>query len=166
MRIEDQFVVPAPPAKVWQAITDPVTVAPCVPGCEHIEVVSPTQYRATVKIEIGPIKARFNLTVEVKEEVACREIRSVTRGEEGTKASVVTAENVLRLVPTPDGGTTVHYVSDVTVAGRLGKFGFGIMQKKAKTLGEDFAKAFRDTVAALNHPAPSALADGERPEPI
>jgi uncharacterized protein len=66
MRIEDRFVVPAPKALVWQAITDPALVAKCVPGCETVEVLSPTLYRATVKVEIGPIKARFNLTVEVK----------------------------------------------------------------------------------------------------
>jgi carbon monoxide dehydrogenase subunit G len=155
VRIEDQFVVAASPAQVWRAIIDPMIVAPCVPGCESIELLSPTVYRATVKVEIGPIKARFNLTVEVKEQIPYTEIRSVTRGEEGTRASIVSAENVLRLAATQDGGTEIRYASEVTVAGRLGKFGFGIMQKKAKALGEDFAKAFRDKVLAQNLPAPA-----------
>ena len=148
MRIEDRFVVPVPKAQVWQAITDPALVAKCVPGCETVEVLSPTLYRATVKVEIGPIKARFNLTVEIKEQIPFDEIRSVTRGDEGTKASIVTAENIVQLAATQDGGTEIRYASEVTIAGRLGKFGFGIMQKKAKALGEDFAKAFRDRVAA------------------
>lgn len=163
MRIEDQFVVPAPLAQVWRAITDPMIVAPCVPGCESIEVLSPTHYRATVKVEIGPIKARFNLTVEVKEQVPCTTIRSITRGEEGTKASIVTAENVVQLAAIPDGGTEIRYVSEVTVAGRLGKFGFGIMQKKAKGLGQDFARAFCDKIAAQYPPGRNDAAGEERP---
>jgi carbon monoxide dehydrogenase subunit G len=54
----------------------------------------------------------------------------------------------VQLAATEDGGTEIRYASEVTIAGRLGKFGFGIMQKKAKALGEDFAKAFRDRMAA------------------
>jgi uncharacterized protein len=147
MHIEDRFVVPAPVALVWQAITDPSLVASCVPGCETVEILSPTAYRATVRVEIGPIKARFNLTVEVKEQIPCAEIKSVTRGEEGTKASIVAAENIVQLAATQDGNTEIRYASEVTIAGRLGRFGFGIMQKKAKALGEDFARALRDKLA-------------------
>ena len=138
MHIEDRFVVPAPVTMVWQAITDPTLVASCVPGCETVG--------ATVKVQVGPIKARFNLTVEVKEQIPLTEIKSVTHGEEGTNASIVTAENVVQLAPTHDSGTKVRYASEVT----MGKFGFGVMQK-AKALGEDFARAFRDKLAVLDN---------------
>ena len=42
MRIEDSFVVAAPPDRVWRFITDPNEVGPCIPGCAAIEVTSGT----------------------------------------------------------------------------------------------------------------------------
>ena len=71
---------------------------------------------------------------------------SVTRGEEGGKASTLTAQSELRLNPVAEGGTEVYYASEVSLGGRLGKFGLGIMKKKAKSLGEEFAAAFRTRV--------------------
>ena len=37
---------------------------------------------------------------------------------------------------------------DISLAGRLGKYGLGIMKKKAKTYGEEFAEAFRERAEA------------------
>ena len=43
-----------------------------------------------------------------------------------------------------DAATTeIAYSSDVSLVGRLGKFGLGIMKKKAKETGEAFARALR-----------------------
>ena len=39
--------------------------------------------------------------------------------------------------------TEVWYSSEAVVVGRLGKFGFNIMKKKAESLGRDFANAFK-----------------------
>ena len=43
MRIEDRFVVAAPRERVWVAIKDPAIVAPCIPGCQGVEVVTPVE---------------------------------------------------------------------------------------------------------------------------
>ena len=42
--------------------------------------------------------------------------------------------------------TELHYSSDVTVVGRLGKFGLGVMRKKAESLGHEFATAFKQKI--------------------
>jgi carbon monoxide dehydrogenase subunit G len=70
-------------------------------------------------------------------------MKSTTKGDEGGRASTLTAHNELRLSPGSDGGTEVYYASDVSIFGRLGKFGLGIMKKKAKETGDQFAAAFR-----------------------
>src|SRR5689334_18517788 len=127
MRVEGSFIVAAPPERVFAEITNPALMAGCIPGCEAIEVVDPKTYRARILIEVGPIKARFNLVVEVTEEVAPARVVSITRGEEGTRASVISANNELLLAPADGGGTEVKYASEVSVTGRLGKFGLGIM---------------------------------------
>jgi uncharacterized protein len=148
MKIEETFVVAAPRALVWRFITDPNEMGPCIPGCQNIEIAGPTTYIAEVRIKIGPIKTTFNLEVEVTEEVAPVHVLSRTSGEEGSRASMVSAENVLRLADAEGGGTEVFYSSEVVIAGRLGKYGHGIMKKIARKLGDRFADAFRERVEA------------------
>lgn len=145
MRIAGSFRVAAPRERVFAEITDPALMASCIPGCEAIEVISATTYRARILIEVGPIKARFHLVVEVTAQEPPTRVLSVTRGEEGSRASILSAKNELML-ETVDAGTEVKYASEVSVTGRLGKFGLGMMQKKAESLGAKFAEAFRNKV--------------------
>jgi carbon monoxide dehydrogenase subunit G len=148
MRVEGSFTVAAPRERVFAEITNPALMAGCIPGCEAIEVIDAKTYRARILVEVGPIKARFNLVVEVTEVEPPARVVSVTRGEEGTRASVVSSNNELLLAPAEDGGTEVRYASDVSVTGRLGKFGLGMMKKKAEALGAKFAENFRGKIEA------------------
>jgi hypothetical protein len=148
LKIEETFRVAAPLERVWRVITDPEQVGPCIPGCQGIEVTGPTTYRASVKLAIGPIKTTFNVDVELTEERPPNYAASVSRGEEGGKASMLTAKSELRLVAVDAGETEVTYNSDISLSGRLGKYGLGIMKKKAKSYGEQFAVAFSERAEA------------------
>ena len=138
MKVEDSFHVAAPPDRVWSFITDPGQMMKCVPGCESIETIDPTHYRASIRVALGPIKTRFNVEIEIVEQAPPHRIVSKTRGEEGSKASLIAADNVLHLTPR-DGGTELFYSSDAALTGRLGKFGFGMLKKQAEKLGREFA---------------------------
>jgi len=144
MKIEDGFTVRAPRERVWAFITDPERVGPCIPGCTGIEVTGPKTYKAGIRIVIGPIKAEFKLEVQVEEEVPPNFLRSVTRGEEGTRASMLSAKTLLELQEPEPGVTEVRYSTEISVVGRLGKFGLGVMKKKAQGLGGDFVKTLRE----------------------
>ena len=143
MIIEEEFSVDAPLEHVWACIRDPAFVAPCVPGCQDVGDIGGGAYRAAVKVGIGPIKTVFKLDIEVLEETPPNFARVETRGQENTNASRLTAKSELTLTASGDDATRVHYKSDVQVVGRLAKFGLGIMKKKAKTLGAEFAENFR-----------------------
>lgn len=143
MKIEDSFVVAVPVAAAWAAIIDPTIVAACVPGCGSIEILGADKYRAEVAVAMGPIKTTFRVVVEISEMVPHERVVSVTRGEEGTRASLLTANNVLALRALDPSTTEIAYSSEVSLTGRLGKFGLGLMKKKAKDTGDAFALAFR-----------------------
>jgi carbon monoxide dehydrogenase subunit G len=147
MKVEDSFIVAAPPDRVWAFLTDPATMLGCVPGCESIETVDATHYRAAVRVALGPIKTRFNVEIEILEQEAPHRIVSKTRGEEGSKASLLSADNLLRLTPR-DSGTEVYYSSEAALTGRLGKFGFGMLKKQAEKLGQEFAGRVRAALEA------------------
>ncbi len=146
MKIEGAFTVVAPRTIVWVYITDPEVMGLCIPGCESIEVTGPNTYLANVQVKLGPIKTKFNLEVEVIEEVEPDFVISRTRGEEGSRASMVSADNVLRLSDADSGGTEIYYSSEVSIVGRLGKYGHGVMKKVAKKLCDKFAEDFRERV--------------------
>ena len=145
MKIEDSFTVAAPIETVWAKITDPEIVGPCIPGCQGIEVTGPTTYKADIKVGIGPIKTTFKVVVEQTEEKPPHFAAASTKGEESGKASTLNATSTLSLSEVEEG-TEIAYASDVSVFGRLGKFGLGIMKKKARDLGHEFAEMFREKV--------------------
>ena len=152
MKIEGAFPVPAPLPAVWAAILDPAVVGPCIPGCSAIEVLSPTEYRATVRVTVGPIGTSFHVVVSVTEIEEGARIASVTRGEEGSRASLLTANNLLLVRALDDGGTEIAYASEVSLSGRLGKFGLGLMRKKAADLAGIFATNLAARLAAPAEP--------------
>jgi uncharacterized protein len=143
MKIEETFSVNAPVDRVWEFMMDPDRMAPCIPGCSDVEVLGENKYRANVKVAVGPIKTSFKVSVELTEQDAPTYAASVTRGEEGGKASMLTANSELRLTSVNSDETEVYYLSEVSLVGRLGKFGLGMMKKKAKAIGEEFAESFR-----------------------
>ena len=143
MQVADSFVVDAPLEIVWSMITDPEVVGPCIPGCQEIAVTGPTTYKADIRVAVGPIKTTFSVTVEKTEERPPHFASSTTKGEEGGRASTLNATSTLTLSEV-EGGTEIAYASDVSVFGRLGKFGLGVMKKKARDLGRVFADNFRE----------------------
>ena len=147
MRIEGAFEADIPRDSLFRSIREPELMAACVPGCERIEQLEANKYRAVVNVALGVIKARFNLVVEVTEEKPPESVRSVTRGEEGGRASQLTADNEVVLADLGGGRTQVRYVSDVSLTGRFGKFALGIMKKKAQSMANEFAENLKTRVA-------------------
>ncbi len=136
MQIEDSFVVAAPRERVWAAITDPGA-----DGGLRARLRMRRGDRARrptgrcVKIELGPIKAHVQSRGRGdRGAAALARSLSVTRGEEGTRASSSRPTNELELrSPATGDRPRSRYTSEVSVVGRLGKFGLGVMKKKAES---------------------------------
>jgi carbon monoxide dehydrogenase subunit G len=44
---------------VWEKLNDPAVLKSCIPGCEELETTEDGGFRATAKIKVGPVSARF-----------------------------------------------------------------------------------------------------------
>lgn len=143
MKIEQSFAVQAPMDRVWSLIRDPEVMVGCVPGCDSIERTDDTTYSANVTVSVGPIKAAFNLIIEIVEEDPPRYVRTVSRGEEGSRASMVKSVNEMRLSKLDNDATEIAYAAEVEISGRLGRYGAGMMKKIATKLAARFEEAFR-----------------------
>ena len=158
MRIEKRFNVDAPQDQVWRFITAPEQVAACIPGCQSVEAISVSKHKVTIKVQVGPIKTTFVVDVEVTEERPPEFSSYVTTGEEGGRASRIRAESSLALKAVNGRQTEVHYTSDINIVGRLGKFGLGMMQKKADAMGDEFVAALRAKLEGAGSEAPVTAA--------
>ncbi|MFT4563556.1 MAG: carbon monoxide dehydrogenase subunit G [Gammaproteobacteria bacterium] len=143
MKIENEFTVDAPQQAVWNFITAPAKVGSCIPGCEDVEIVAPGKYRAAIKLQAGPIKTTFHVTVTTTEERPPEFSTYITQGDEGGRASRLNATSSLTIAALAANQTNVSYTSDITIAGRLGKFSMGVMHKMADKMNDKFVAALR-----------------------
>ena len=141
MKVEKTFTVNAPIDKVWDILTKPQLIAQCIPGCESVEEVGDGKYKASVLIEVGPIKTAFKLDIVEIERNEPHYTVYDTSGDEGGRASSVKAKSKLSLTATNDNQTEVQVTSDFNIVGRLGKFGSGMMNKIIDSLSADTISA-------------------------
>jgi hypothetical protein len=138
MKIEKTFTLSAPQEQVWSFITDPQKVAQCIPGCEGAEEKERGKYAAAINVKVGPIRTTFHLDIEQTEQRPPEFASYLGKGEEGSRASRISSVSTLALKSVSANSTEVTYTSDINIVGRLGKFGGGMMQKIADSIGEEF----------------------------
>jgi len=143
MNISNALDVNASRDRVWKALLSPEILAACVPGCESAEQTGDDSYRAVIAMGVAGMKLRFNLDIALEEIDAPVRLRARIAGEEGGRASSVRALAEVSLSGDPDGPVTMEMDSDVTLTGRLGKFGMGMMKKLAGKLSADFNRNFK-----------------------
>ena len=147
---EEEFTVSASPDVVWDFLLDPERIAPCLPGCESLEVEDAKTYRVRLAVKVGFLSTTQTLRVEIVESDRPSHLVSLARGEDRKLASQVEVRNTLDLAPAAGTGTLVRYRSEVRVLGRLGSVGDAVMKVKAKQLAGDFAANVR---SAIERPA-------------
>ncbi len=144
---EERFQVGAPADAVWEFLVDPARLAPCLPGCQALEVVDPTTYRVTLSVKVGFLSTTQDMRMTVVEMDRPRRLVAVGRGEDRRLGSQVDVRSTLELTPGATGATTVvHYRSEVKVLGRLGSVGDAVMKVKAAEFAGEFATRVRRAI--------------------
>jgi carbon monoxide dehydrogenase subunit G len=144
---EERFQVAAPAETVWALLIDPVRLAPCLPGCQALEVVDPDTYRVTLSVKVGFLSTTQDMRMTVVEKDPPRRLVAVGRGEDRRIGSQVDVRSTLELTPGAAADTTlVRYRSEVKVLGRLGSVGDAVMKVKAAELAGEFAGRVRRAV--------------------
>jgi carbon monoxide dehydrogenase subunit G len=132
MRFEGSVPIKASRDAVWAFVIDPDQVGQCGPGVESIEVVDATHFKATAKIGIGFINARFNVNMEFAELEAPDRALIKAHGQAPGSAVDATAEMHLS---DGDGGTTVmDWNADVNLSGTLASVGARLIEGTANKM--------------------------------
>ncbi|MTD52778.1 SRPBCC family protein [Amycolatopsis pithecellobii] len=164
MRLDHEFSVPVPPAEVWKAVTDPESVAPCMPGATLTKVEGDS-FTGTVKVKLGPISLLYKGSGEfLEKDEAARKIVIKASGKDsrgaGTAAATVTV--TLR----EDGGQTKGAVeTDLNVTGRPAQFGRGMITEVGGKILDQFAANLAEKLTATESPATPASTTEPESEP-
>jgi uncharacterized protein len=137
MKFAGTVDIAAPRDKVWAFVVDPNQVGSCGPGVEAIEVLDDTHFKATAKVGIGFITARFVVTLEMAELTPPDEAIIKAHGQ--APGSAVDGTASMRLSDGADGGTRMDWAADVAIAGSLASLGARLIEGTAnKMIGQTF----------------------------
>jgi uncharacterized protein len=129
---------------VWAKLNDPEVLKACIPGCEELEKTEDNGFRATAKMKVGPVSARFKGKVMLSDLDPPNGYKITGEGEGGVAgfakggATVGLAEK--------DGGTLLSYNVEAQIGGKLAQLGQRLINGAAKKLADEFFSNFAKAV--------------------
>jgi uncharacterized protein len=160
MQMTDSQRIPAPRGKVWAALNDPEVLKRCIPGCESLEMTSPTEMTAAVVIKVGPVKAKFGGKVTLTDIDAPNGYRISGEGSGGA-AGFAKGGATMRLGEDGPAATILHYEVDAQVGGKLAQLGGRLIDSTARKLAGMF---FESLAAAVTSAPAEAVAETPAPD--
>ena len=121
-----------PRERVWAFVIDPNQVGQCGPGVESIEVIDATHFKATAKVGIGFISARFVVNMEMAEQEPPN--RAVIKAHGQAPGSAVDATASMELTETDPNRTRMDWTADVAIAGSLASLGARLIEGTANKM--------------------------------
>jgi 2-furoyl-CoA dehydrogenase large subunit len=155
---DGEATVAAPAGRVWTMLLDPATLQAAIPGCHTLQKISDTHFRADVTLGVGPVKGRYRAEVRLSD---LDPPHAVTLGGAAEGAlGFGRGEGRIALVPRADGGTTIRYVYEAAIGGKVASIGGRLLDGAARVIiGQFFAALARQTDGgAAAHSRPSWLA--------
>jgi carbon monoxide dehydrogenase subunit G len=155
MELTGDLLIEAPREKVWHALNDPQILVHCIPGCEDIQQLSPTETHTRVLLKMGPVRARFVgkiLMSEVQPNQGC------TLNFEGSGGAAGFARGSSVVALTSEGtATRLSYSATASIGGKLGQIGGRMIDASAKQMADQFFSALQKQLGAADVPAPTSV---------
>jgi carbon monoxide dehydrogenase subunit G len=147
MQMTDSQRIPASREAVWAALNDPTVLQRCIPGCQSLEMTTPTELTATIVVKVGPVKATFGGKVTLSDLDPPNSYRISGEGSGGIAGFAKGAASVRLEQEAPDV-TILHYQVHAQIGGKLAQLGARLIDATAKKL----ATAFFENLAAVIAP--------------
>jgi uncharacterized protein len=146
MTMQGEVALPADRATVWTALNDPEVLKRCIPGAQELEKVSDTEFQATAKVAVGPVKATFKGRVLLSDIDAPNGYTIAGEGQGGV-AGFAKGGAKVRLADADGGGTLMTYDVEATVGGKLAQLGGRLINGVAKKYADEFFANFAKILA-------------------
>lgn len=121
--------IAAPQDAVWSFITDPASIASCMPDVLESRVIDARTFDATVRVAVGPVRGKFTFHVTLDPQPGATHLAMKIGG--GGFGSVVDLTAGADLVG--DGGTTtLDWQGAATMRGPVATVGGRVLDAQAK----------------------------------
>ena len=138
--------IPAPRAKVWEALNNPEILKKSIPGCDEINKISDTEMTAMVGAKVGPVKAMFKGKVTLSDIVPGTSYVLTGEGQGGVAGF---GKGGARVTLEDDGaGTLLRYTAQAEVGGKLAQIGSRLIDGVARKMADEFFSRFNQAVVA------------------
>src|SRR3984957_1620336 len=141
MQMNDIQSVAASKDKVWAALNNPDILRRCIPGCQSLEMISPTEMTATVVVKLGPVKSTFVGKVTLSDLDPPNAYRISGEGSGGV-AGFAKGGATVRLESESPEVTILHYDVDAQIGGKLAQLCQRLIDSTARKLAGEFFAAF------------------------
>src|SRR5712692_10913404 len=145
MKIEGSHEIPAPRDRVWSAFLDPEILSTAIPGCEKLESIGPDEYKAVMKVGVGPVKGTFEGKVRLSDQEPPHRYRMAIEGSGGP--GFVRGEAAMELAPV-EGGTRVSYNADVQIGGLIASVGQRMLGGVSRMMLDQFFNRMAEILSA------------------
>ena len=145
MKIQNEIEISAPPDELFDLLSDPERVAPCMPGAS-LEGKDDDSYEGTVKLKVGPITASYQGTlhfVELDREsrrAVMRASGQETSGQGNAEATITAS------VSGSDSQSVLSMETDMEVRGKAAQFGRGALGNVSQRILQQFARNLESQV--------------------
>lgn len=129
MRIEGEYTLKAPRARVYERLLSPEAISRAMPGCESLTPVGDNVYEMVLKMGIAAVKGTYTGRIELSGFTPPE--RYSMRVEGSGTPGVVKGGGELRLEEN-GSETQVFYSGDVEVSGKIAAVGYRLIGSVAK----------------------------------
>jgi carbon monoxide dehydrogenase subunit G len=146
MNISGQHQIAAAPQKVWEALNDPTVLKTCIPGCQDLKMLSPTEIEASILAQLGPVKATFAARITLAD---LNPPHSYTLSGEGKSGVAGFGRGEARVSLTEQAGETLlQYTADLKLGGKIAQLGSRLIEGTTRKLAEEFFAKFASQLAS------------------
>lgn len=133
MRLTGNHIVHAVPARVWEKLMDPYSLAKVVPGISSLEKVAENSFSATLNIKIGPVNSTFTGNLQLEDII--EEKIFTLKTQQHSRIGNADADIQINLAPVDDNHTDVVFDGDIKVSGMLASMGQRLIGGIATVIG-------------------------------
>ena len=165
LTINERFELDAHPDEAWAYLTQPERLVLCLPGAELTEVIDERHYAGGVKVKLGAVAMDYQGTVEFTEiDPEQRVIRMKGKGSERRGGGTATLTMEGRVHELEGGRSEVTVAADIQLAGKIVRFGRGMIQAVTAEVFKEFTARLADELAASEAAGNRRVRDGSGDE--
>jgi carbon monoxide dehydrogenase subunit G len=144
---------------VWELLQDPDVLAQAMPGAQRLVRTSEDRYEGVMKVGIGPVTAaEFSLAVTLGDKVPPERFTMSIDSKGSLGFTRGTAH--VALSDAADGGTIMHYSSDLQIGGRIAAVGQRMVDSAARMMTQKGLDALQRALEERLAKSPGGPASG------